>query len=130
MNYETKNMRAALLAASLRRNFAEWLRADAARLISAADFLGGEEWKGRANSACEAIARGAEPEEVQADLTALHRLLTLKLGGEIDCLEAGHSLAVQSDDPRVDDAQLCAEAIERGLRAMRLYAAATAKETA
>ena len=130
MNDETKNMRATLLAANLRRNFAEWLRADAARLISAADFLGGEEWEGRANSVCEAIVGGAEPEEVQADLTALHRLLTLEIGGEFDGLEACHPLAVHSDDPLADDAQLCAEAIERGLRAMRLYAAATAKEVA
>lgn len=130
MNNDIKNMRATLLAAKLRRDFAEWLRADADRLISAAEFVGGVEWRDRAVSVSDAIARGAEPEAFHADLTALLRLLTLECGSEVVSPEAHYSLAVQPDDPRADDAQLCTEALERGLRAMRLYAASPAKEEA
>ncbi|MEP0313987.1 hypothetical protein [Hyphomonas sp.] len=128
MNNDIKNMRATLLTAKLRRNFTEWLRADADRLITAAEFVGGAEWQDRAISVSDAIARGAEPEEIYADLTALHRLLTLDCGSEINSLEGRYSLAIPSDDARAADAQLCAEAMERGLQAMRRYAASTAKE--
>ena len=38
MNYSTNEMRATLRAATIRRAFADWLRAESDRLVSAADF--------------------------------------------------------------------------------------------
>ncbi|MCZ4262225.1 hypothetical protein O4G76_15390 [Limimaricola sp. G21655-S1] len=130
MNYDTKNMRAALRAANLRQDFTDWLRTDADRLISAAVLLGGELWEERAAAVVDAIAFGAEPEEVVQDLDDLHRLLTLEYTDDIDSPEALCFQSVHPDDPRADDARLCAEALERGLEAIRKYAATTVKEVA
>lgn len=130
MNYDTKNMRAALRAANLRQDFTDWLRTDADRLISAAALLGGELWEDRAAAVVGAIAFGAEPEEVALDLDELHRLLTLEYTDDVDSPEAIYFQSVQPDDPRADDARLCAEALERGLEAMRLHAATAIREVA
>lgn len=43
MNHDT-TMRAALQAAELRQEFIDWLRADADKLVSAAQLLGGQCW--------------------------------------------------------------------------------------
>ncbi|KIC32136.1 hypothetical protein RA25_13840 [Leisingera sp. ANG-S5] len=110
--------------------FAAWLQADADRLAAAAELLGGESWKNRALVVAEAIARGEGLEEVEADLAALRRLLTLEFTGEIDSFEAVRFLSVHPDDPRADDARLCAEALDRGLDAMRIYAETGIKEVA
>lgn len=130
MNYDINDMRAALQAAQLRREFAAWLRADADRLISAAELLGGESWETRAVEVTDALAQGTEPEDVETDLLALHRLLTLELTDDIDSIEAVRFLSVHPDDPRADDARLCAESLERGLDALGRYAALAVKEVA
>lgn len=130
MNYNNRNMRAAFQAAELRQAFSDWLRTDADRLISAAELLGGELWKDRAAAVVDTIAYGAEPEEVGQELDDLHRLLTLEYTDDIESLEALCFQSVHPDDPRADDTRLCAEAVERGLEAMRLYAATAIKEVA
>lgn len=130
MNDTTTEMRATLQAAAIRRAFADWLRADADKLVSAAQILGGDRWEDRATAVAEAMAGGAEPEEVRADLVALRRLLTLECTDEIDSLEAVRFLPVDPDDPRADDAQLCAEALEWGLGAMDQLATMTVREVA
>ncbi|CTQ33925.1 hypothetical protein [Jannaschia rubra] len=130
MNYDTTEMRATLRAAATRRAFADWLRADSDRLISAAELLGGDGWEGRAAEVAAAMADGAEPEDVEADLVALHRLLTLECMNDIESAEAVRFLAVHPDDPRADDARLCAEALERGLDALRELAAMAVQEVA
>lgn len=123
-------MRAALQAAKLRQEFLDWLRADADKLASAARLLGGDRWEHRVTDLIDAITFGADPEDLEADLTDLHRLLTLELADDLDAPEAHYFLMVHPDDPRADDARLCADALERGLNAMRAHAATPIKEVA
>jgi hypothetical protein len=128
MNYDTTEMRATLRAAAIRRAFAEWLREDSARLVSAAGLLGGERWERRAAVVAEAMVRGAEPEDVEANLAALRRLLTLECAADFDSPEAVLFLRVHPDDPRAEDVRLCAEALERGLDSMSGMAAMGVRE--
>ena len=120
MDYATKDMRTALQAANTRREFATWLLSDAARLASAARLLGGEYWERRAARVAEAIAKAAEPEEVETDLRALHRLLTLDFTDDLNSPEAALFFDVDPDDPCADNARMCAEALERGLEALKI----------
>ncbi|KIC14119.1 hypothetical protein [Leisingera sp. ANG-DT] len=124
------NMRAALQAAELRQKFTDWLRTDADRLVSAAQLLGGAPWEDRAMSVIDAVVCGVEPEELEADLVDLLRLLNLEYTDELDTPEAEFFLAVHPDDPRADDARLCAEGLERGLKAIRAHSATLVKEVA
>lgn len=130
MNYTSTDMRTALQAANTRREFADWLLADAERLASAARLLGGDPWERRAARVVEAIANTAEPEEVEADLRALHRLLTLELTDDLNSPEAALFFGVHPDDPRADDARICAEALERGLGALATVKAVAIREVA
>ncbi|MCP1169380.1 hypothetical protein [Limimaricola litoreus] len=129
MNYDT-TMRAALQAAKLRQEFLDWLRADADKLVSAVQLLGGDRWEERAASFIDAITFGAEPEDLEADLSDLHCLLTLEYVDDLCAPEAQFFLVVHPDDPCADDARLCAEALGRGLEAMRAHAATLIKEVA
>lgn len=129
MNHDT-TMRAALQATELRQDFIDWLRSDADKLVSAALLLGGQCWEDRAISVIDAIDFGVEPEEVDADLADLHRLLTLEYVDHLNGEEAQYFIAVHPDDPRADDARLCAESLERGLKVLRAHAATLIKEVA
>ncbi|MBU2963045.1 hypothetical protein KO516_19860 [Citreicella sp. C3M06] len=130
MEYNNKEMRASLRAAAQRREFIAWLRADADRLVSSAELLGGKDWETRSLAVAEAMARGEVPEAVEEDLKDLHRLLKLEFADDIESEEAARFAAVHPDDPRADDARLCAEALERGLDALRAFAAVSVKEVA
>lgn len=130
MNYDTKHMRAALQAADTRRSFTEWLATDGDCLASAARLLGGSVWERRAIDVQNAIRSGNLPEDVENDLVGLHRLLTLQFTDDLDSIEAVHFMSVHPDDPRADDARFCAEALERGLEAMRTFAAYQVREVA
>lgn len=129
MNHD-KTMRAALQAAELRQEFISWLRADTDKLVSAARLLGGDRWEDRATYVTDAIAFGAEPEELEAELTDLHRLLTLEFTDDLDAPEAHYFLMVHPDDPQADEARLCAEALDRGLEVIRAHATALVKKVA
>lgn len=130
MKYATKDMRTALQAANTRREFAAWLLADADQLASAAQLLGGDPWERRAARVANAIAKAAEPEEVETDLRALHRLLTLEFTNDLNSPEAAFFFDVDPDDPRADDARMCAEALERGLAALKMVRAFAIREVA
>lgn len=130
MEYQNNTMRATLLAASIRRAFADWLRAEGDRVVAAAALLGEDRWERRATAVVEAIADGADPEQVAADLSDLHRLLTLECVDDIGSIEAARFMAVHPDDPRADDARICAEALDRGLAALRQLAELTVPEVA
>ncbi|WP_292294600.1 hypothetical protein [Marivita sp.] len=130
MNYDTKHMRVALQAAETGRSFTEWLATDGDCLASAALLLGGSAWHRRAISVRDAIRSGKLPEDVENDLVGLHRLLTLQYTDDINSPEALRFLAVHPDDPRADDARLCAEALERGLDEMHGLAAMGVREVA
>jgi hypothetical protein len=52
------------------------------------------------------------------DLEALRRLLHLEFADVIGSEEACRFAAIHPDDPRADQARLCAEALDRGIRAL------------
>ena len=130
MHYDTKHMRAALQAADTRLAFTEWLATDGDCLASAASLLGGSVWERRSIAVQRAIRSGSSPEDVEADLVALHRLLMLEFTDDLDSIEAVRFMSIHPDDPRADEARLCAEALERGLDAMRMLAVSRVEEVA
>ncbi len=130
MNYATKEMRIALHAANTCREFADWLLADADRLASAAQMLGGDRWEHRVARVVNVIANAADLEEIETDLRALHRLLTLEFTDDLDSREAALFFDVHPDDPRADDARMCAESLENGLQAMEVFRAFAVQEAA
>lgn len=106
--------------------FAAWLRDHGDRLIAAAALLGGPVWARRARKAVDAMERGARLGELHKDLAALDKLLHLEFVDDLESPEARWFLAVHPDDPRADDARLCAEAMARGVRAMQVISAIAA----
>lgn len=97
--------------------FRAWIH-DGDQLVAAADLLGGADWSARAAAVVEVVRAGSEPAEHLIDLQALRRLLSLELVDDIGSPEAVRFATLHPDDPRADDARLCAEALERGLEAV------------
>ena len=97
--------------------FMRWLREDGDRLVAAAALLGGPAWARRAGTIVEAARGGHDLFAHRPALGALHRLLHLDLVHEPDCAEAALFASVHPDDPRADAARLCADALDRGVRA-------------
>ena len=105
--------------------FLEWLEYDGDRLVEAAELLGGADWSAHADGVRNAVIEGADPADLVESLRDLHRLLNLELADELGSLEAERFMSVHPDDPRADDARICAEAVERGLRALEERPVAT-----
>lgn len=119
----------ALRAAQTASAFAAWLRGDGGdRLSAAAELLGGEKWRGRADAALTAVAEGVEIADLVDELSDLHSLLTLELTDDLDSEETALFVAIHPDDPRADDVRRCAEALERGLAALAIVTAAGAPD--
>lgn len=128
MHHDLKNIRATLKAAQIVDAFVTWLRDGGEGLTAAAELLGGEKWKDRADAVLAALIDGVMPADLIDELSDLHRLLTLEFADDLDSAEAALFFAVHPDDPKADEARLCAEALERGLRAMAMVAAAGGPE--
>jgi hypothetical protein len=118
MEHKPRSLAAALQAASDLEAFVEWIRSDADRLLNAAELLGGHLWRDRVSILCTAIIDGTELYDLIVELRQIHRLLTLEFVADLDSEEARRFLSVHPDDPRADDARLCAEALERALTAL------------
>ena len=114
--------------------FAGWLRdGGGAALVQAAELLGGPAWSGRAAAVATAIDEGDDPSEHMAGLRALRRLLWLDRADTPGSIEAALLAAIHPDDPRANEARICAEAIARGVVALEALARAgvrMAKEAA
>ena len=114
--------------------FAAWLREGGGdALVRAADLLGGPEWSERAAAVATAIAQGDEPSGHMAELRALRRLLWLDRADAPGSVEAALLVSIHPDDPRADEARICAEALARGVVALEALARAgvrMAKEAA
>jgi hypothetical protein len=115
---------ALLRHARLASGFRSWLIEDGERLVAAADLLGGPQWAIRAAEVVEAVARGVDPAKHLSDLRDLRRLLWLEAADDLEALEAQYFASIDPDDPRADDARICAEAIDRGVRAISAVVAA------
>jgi len=100
------------------RDFCRWLEKEGDTLIAAADVLGGPEWAERAR-VIVTVARNGGP--VTARVPAIRALSRLLHGRHADGLEGAEAWPftwLHPDDPRATEAMLCAEALDRGLRAM------------
>lgn len=104
--------------------FASWLGDDRCRLVAAAELLGGERWRARAAAVVDAIASGEPLVEHLDEFRALRSLLHLELTDDIVALEAALFADVHPDDPRADNARICAEALDRGVQALSALSAA------
>ena len=124
MHHDLKAVRATLNAAHNLNAFADWLRTDGDRLLEAAELLGGESWKVRADAVLSEVTNGVSPASLVDELSDLHRLLTLEFADDLDSNEAALFMSLHPDDPRADDARICAETLQRGLLALATVAAA------
>jgi hypothetical protein len=113
-----KDAQALLRHARIAEGFVGWLREDGERLVRAADLIGGKNWAARATRLVEAIEGGAEPAGLLPDLRVLRRLLRLDLADDPDALEMRLVVDIHPDDPRAENARICAEALDRGVRAL------------
>ena len=105
--------------------FADWLRQGGGEaLVQAAELLGGPKWSGRAATAATAIAEGDDPSSHLAELRALRRLLWLDRADAPGSVEAALLASLHPDDPRADEARICAEAVARGVAALEALAMA------
>lgn len=118
MNMQTDQTRILLRCAQLAAAFEAWLREQGDSLIAAADLLGGPAWKARAADVVAAIADGAPAIDVLGELKQLRRLLTLECVDDPFCEEAIRFSMVHPDDERADEARICAEALETGVKAL------------
>lgn len=121
-----KDAQALLRHAHIASGFVGWLREDGERLVRAADLIGGPDWAARATRLVKAIAGGAEPAGLLPDLRALRRLLRLELADDLDALEMRLVVDIHPDDPHAENARICAEALDRGVRALGALGAAGA----
>ncbi len=124
MHHDLKAVRATLNAAHTLNAFADWLRTGGDRLLEAAELLGGESWKTRADAVLAAVMDGTQISELSEEFSNLLALLSLEFADDLDSDEAALFMSVHPDDPRADDARLCAEALQRGLAAIKQLAAA------
>ena len=125
----TIDMRSLLRHAAVAEAFATWLRENADHLVKAADLLGGWEWAARAEAVAEAIAESAEPADLFLELEGLRRLLSLDFTDDVTSDEALFFAAVHPDDPRADDARICAEALQRGVASLEVLGQADVRRT-
>jgi len=109
------HMTALLRHVTIARDFFRWLEEEGDALIAAADLLGGPDWADRAR-AVVAVARQGGP--VTARVRTLAALRHLLHGGHADLPGAWPVPDLHPDDPQATSAMLCAEALDRGLRAM------------
>lgn len=129
MHHDLTNMRATLRAAQTAESFADWLRDGGDQMVAAAELLGGQKWRDRADAVRAAVSGGVPLFELISELSDLYQLLSLEFTDNLDSVEAALFFAVHPDDPRADEARLCAEALERGLAALTVVAGASSAKS-
>lgn len=98
--------------------FMTWLRDQIDELCDAAELLGGAGWRSRAAAVIEQARRGVDPVSNLGQMRVLRRLLHLGYVDVPGSDEAWRFAAIHPDDPRADNARLCAEALDRGIGAI------------
>lgn len=99
--------------------FHRWLQEEGESLISSAELLGGPNWAESAAIVVEAARAGEDLTSERHRLFWLHRLLHLDLVNDLDSDEAARFFEIHPDDPRADEARICAEALDKGLRSLQ-----------
>ena len=116
-------------SASIAMDFQDWLSTSGGdELLNAVELLGGPAWQTTARRAIGA-ARNDELVRHLPQLRRLRQLLQLDLVDTCDEL-AGRFSAVNPDDPRADNARRCAEALDRGIRALERATPVRSQEAA
>ncbi|MEZ5767185.1 MAG: hypothetical protein R3D80_05570 [Paracoccaceae bacterium] len=119
--------------ANITSEFIRWLRVEGHSLVAAARLLGGSAWAKRAEDVVKTARAGHDVAARRADLLALRKLLHLEFTSQLESGEALRFALPDPDDPRAEEAQLCAEALDRGVRALealRLVGVVNLRETA
>ncbi|MTJ04795.1 MAG: hypothetical protein FH759_08910 [Sediminimonas qiaohouensis] len=98
--------------------FLRWLRGEGESLVASAQLLGGSHWARRASTVVHAARAGHDLSAHRGALRSLRRLLHLEFVRDLETPEAARFAALHPDDPRADQARLCAEALDRGVRAL------------
>lgn len=99
-------------------DFQRWLQDEGEALIASADLLGGTSGAARARVIVATAREGGDLAARRSSLVALHRLLQGRSVGCLEGPEAWRFSLLHPDDPRATRAMLCAEALERGMRAL------------
>ena len=127
------DVRSLVRNANATREFLHWLRSDGNKLIAAAQLLGGPRWAEQAEHVVAEARAGHDMAARWRELRALRRLLHLEFTTNVNSEEARRFAQVHPDDPRADEARLCAEALDKGVRALealRLVGVANLREAA
>ncbi len=127
------DIRALLRHMNRARDFVRWLREEGDSLVASADLLGGPRWVARSEIIVAAARAGHDLAPHRLEIQALHRLLHLDLVQDLGSPEARRFGVLHPDDPRADVARHCAEALDRGFRALealRLAGLAGVREAA
>lgn len=106
-------LRSTMIAAEIQ----DWLSTSGAEeLLDAVELLGGPTWQ----TTAQRIIAAARNDDLALHLPQLRRLRQLLLLELVDtCAElAFRFFSVHPDDPRADNARRCAEALDRGIRAL------------
>ena len=98
--------------------FTTWLSDSGGDLIDAADLLGGSKWLPVALRVIHVAEAGGDLGAVLRELKQLRGLLQLEFVADLRSDEARCFLRVHPDDPRADNARVCAEALDQGIRAL------------
>ena len=99
--------------------FTAWL-ASGDELIDAATLLGGHKWRTVAQRVVTHAQDRAVIERALPELRRLGRLLMLDHVDDLGSDEAALFMDIHPDDPRADNARICAEALQRGIAALEL----------
>lgn len=99
--------------------FHRWLQEEGESLISSAELLGGPIWAESASIVVEAARTGEDLASERHRLFGLHRLLHLDFVNDLDSDEAARFFQIHPDDPRADEARICAEALDKGMRSLQ-----------
>lgn len=118
MHYPALTLKLAKAAQNAEK-FMAWL-ACGDELIDAARLLGGRKWCAAAKNVVSRARDGVAIERILPDLRRLQRLLMLEYVNDLDSVEANCFMSVHPDDPRADNARICADALERGIAALEL----------
>ncbi|WP_424934460.1 hypothetical protein [Amaricoccus macauensis] len=102
--------------------FEDWLREDGEKLIATVDTLGGTEDAAIARSVVASVAQGADALDHLVELRRLRDLIADYVGGSLPAVyrEGDRIVECDQDAPHVLDAQICANALNRGIEALQV----------
>ncbi len=98
--------------------FRRFLKEEGGLLLASAELLGDSPWARPARALVQAARAGRDLSARRSTLALLHRLLHLDFTQELGSEEATCFAALYPGDPEADLVRRCAEALDRGLRAI------------